>query len=78
MSNQKTSHAAGTECEENLQVIVEKSFTQNFRYGTKLNFRVSLEIKNYSFKDFREILSFISSSARIFYLAAAEKLNNKL
>ena len=52
-------------------------FTQQLKHGTKLKVRIAIEVKNYSSKDIREILSFISSSARNFYLSIAEKINSK-
>lgn len=52
-------------------------FTQQLKHGTKLKILFAIEVKNYSTKDIREILSFISSSARNFYLIIAEKINSK-
>ncbi|WP_338754238.1 hypothetical protein [Bacillus sp. FJAT-52991] len=66
---------AGTGDEE---INCDVKFTQIFEHGTKVKIRFSIELANYSLKDFHRVLSFVSSSARKFYLQVAEKISNRL
>lgn len=59
---------AGTEAEE---------YTQCFPGGTKAKINLSIEFADLAPEDYQEILSFISMSARQFYLSVGSKINNK-
>lgn len=59
-------------------VIDSKEFTETLVHGTNVNLKIHIEISNYSSEDFREILSFISSSSHNFYISFGNKISNKL
>lgn len=69
----KKNASAATEAEK----VIDKKFVQEFENGTSVKFHYSIELTNFSEKDFREILSFIAANARNFYLYVAENINNK-
>jgi len=53
-----------------------KVFCKEFPQGTKAKLRFSIEVEDYSFEDYREILRFIGESSRQFYLFVAGEINN--
>lgn len=53
------------------------SFVQTLTSGTDVKIEMSINVSNYTTNDFRELLSFIATSSREFYLTVAQKLNNK-
>lgn len=65
--------------DENLDFEKEaaaRTTAKEYELGSKVKLQISLVVEEYSQDDLREILSFIATSSRDFYLTVGKKLKN--